>query len=86
MERLLGFGVLPIVNENDTVSTAELESVSGEQAGGVQRQRPAGGAGDERNGSGRAGTADERGWVLAGRARARSRRRRDICGASHAGD
>jgi len=31
MERLLGFGVLPIVNENDTVSTAELESV-GRQA------------------------------------------------------
>lgn len=29
MEKLLGFGVLPIVNENDTVSTAELESVSG---------------------------------------------------------
>ena len=28
MEKLLGFGVLPIVNENDTVSTAELESVS----------------------------------------------------------
>jgi glutamate 5-kinase len=29
MEKLLGFGVLPIVNENDTVSTAELESVAG---------------------------------------------------------
>jgi glutamate 5-kinase len=29
MEKLLGFGVLPIVNENDTVSTAELESVGG---------------------------------------------------------
>jgi len=28
MEKLIGFGVLPIVNENDTVSTAELESVS----------------------------------------------------------
>ncbi len=28
MEKLLGFGVLPIVNENDTVSTAELESTS----------------------------------------------------------
>jgi len=27
MEKLLGFGVLPIVNENDTVSTAELEPV-----------------------------------------------------------
>jgi glutamate 5-kinase len=27
IEKLLGFGVLPIVNENDTVSTAELESV-----------------------------------------------------------
>jgi glutamate 5-kinase len=27
MERLLEFGVLPIVNENDTVSTLELESV-----------------------------------------------------------
>jgi len=26
MEKLLGFGVLPIVNENDTVSTAELEA------------------------------------------------------------
>jgi glutamate 5-kinase len=25
MEKLLGFGVLPIVNENDTVSTAEIE-------------------------------------------------------------
>ena len=28
MEKLLGFGVLPIVNENDTVSTAEIESIS----------------------------------------------------------
>jgi glutamate 5-kinase len=27
MEKLIGFGVLPIVNENDTVSTAELEPV-----------------------------------------------------------
>jgi glutamate 5-kinase len=27
MEKLLGFGVLPVVNENDTVSTAELELV-----------------------------------------------------------
>src|SRR5271167_2994097 len=27
MEKLIGFGVLPIVNENDTVSTAELEMV-----------------------------------------------------------
>ena len=27
IEKLLGFGVLPIVNENDTVSTAELETV-----------------------------------------------------------
>jgi glutamate 5-kinase len=27
MEKLLGFGVLPIVNENDTVSTAEIESI-----------------------------------------------------------
>jgi len=26
MEKLIGFGVVPIVNENDTVSTAELES------------------------------------------------------------
>jgi glutamate 5-kinase len=31
MEKLLGFGALPIVNENDTISTAELESV-GRQA------------------------------------------------------
>src|SRR5579863_4598309 len=30
IEKLLGFGVLPIVNENDTVSTAELEPVSPE--------------------------------------------------------
>src|SRR5215472_3678097 len=30
MEKLLGFGVLPIVNENDTVSTAELEVVTRE--------------------------------------------------------
>ncbi len=29
MEKLIGFGVLPIVNENDTVSTAELESIAG---------------------------------------------------------
>jgi len=29
IEKLLGFGVLPVVNENDTVSTAELESVDG---------------------------------------------------------
>jgi glutamate 5-kinase len=28
MEKLIGFGVLPIVNENDTVSTAELEPVA----------------------------------------------------------
>ena len=27
MEKLIGFGVLPIVNENDTISTAELETV-----------------------------------------------------------
>ena len=27
MEKLMGFGVLPIVNENDTISTAELETV-----------------------------------------------------------
>jgi len=33
MEKLAGFGVLPIVNENDTVSTAELESeVAGSRA------------------------------------------------------
>src|SRR5215467_12224926 len=31
MEKLLGFGVVPVVNENDTVSTAELESL-GRQA------------------------------------------------------
>jgi glutamate 5-kinase len=30
IEKLLGFGVLPIVNENDTVSTAELELVAPE--------------------------------------------------------
>ena len=29
MDKLVGFGVLPIVNENDTVSTAELELVGG---------------------------------------------------------
>jgi glutamate 5-kinase len=29
MEKLIGFGVVPIVNENDTVSTAELEMVGG---------------------------------------------------------
>jgi glutamate 5-kinase len=28
MEKLIGFGVVPIVNENDTVSTAELESIA----------------------------------------------------------
>ena len=28
MEKLIGFGILPVVNENDTISTAELESVS----------------------------------------------------------
>lgn len=27
MEKLIGFGVIPIVNENDTVSTAELETL-----------------------------------------------------------
>lgn len=32
MEKLLGFGALPIVNENDTVSTAELESVGRQSA------------------------------------------------------
>jgi glutamate 5-kinase len=32
MEKLIGFGVLPIVNENDTVSTAELETVSKENS------------------------------------------------------
>ena len=35
MEKLLGFGVLPIVNENDTVSTAELEH--GERANRERR-------------------------------------------------
>src|SRR5215475_346735 len=29
MEKLIGFGVVPIVNENDTVSTAELEEKGG---------------------------------------------------------
>jgi glutamate 5-kinase len=29
MERLIGFGVMPVVNENDTVSTAELDPVGG---------------------------------------------------------
>ncbi len=29
MEKLLGFAVLPVINENDTVSTAELELVKG---------------------------------------------------------
>ena len=28
MEKVMGFGVLPIANENDAVSTAELETVS----------------------------------------------------------
>src|SRR5215469_12146095 len=32
MEKLLGFGVLPVVNENDTVSTAELERVGTQAA------------------------------------------------------
>lgn len=32
MEKLLGFGVLPIVNENDTLSTAELESLTRQAA------------------------------------------------------
>ena len=32
MEKLLGFQALPIVNENDTVSTAELESVGRQSA------------------------------------------------------
>src|ERR1700730_15115384 len=32
MEKLIGFGVLPIVNENDTVSTAELETVGDSSA------------------------------------------------------
>ena len=31
MEKLIGFGVVPIVNENDTVSTAELETIPGER-------------------------------------------------------
>jgi len=29
MEKLLGFGIVPIVNQNDTVSTAEIESIGG---------------------------------------------------------
>ena len=29
MEKLIGFGVVPVVNENDTVSTAELDPVGG---------------------------------------------------------
>ncbi|HWG59988.1 MAG TPA: glutamate 5-kinase [Candidatus Acidoferrales bacterium] len=33
IEKLLGFGVLPIVNENDTVSTAELETIAAGAAG-----------------------------------------------------
>src|SRR3979490_3216434 len=32
MEKLIGFGVLPIVNENDTISTAELETVGDSRA------------------------------------------------------
>lgn len=35
MEKLIGFGVLPIVNENDTVSTAELETIPGEKRAAV---------------------------------------------------
>src|ERR1043165_9593662 len=31
MEKLLKLGVLPVINENDTVSTAELEYMHGEQ-------------------------------------------------------
>jgi glutamate 5-kinase len=30
MEKLIGFGVVPVVNENDTVSTAELDPVGGD--------------------------------------------------------
>jgi glutamate 5-kinase len=67
MEKLLGFGVLPIVNENDTVSTAELEPVSkGARTPGVQRQRSAGCAGDERTRGGCAGAFDQRGRAAAG--------------------
>ena len=29
MEKLLGFGIVPIVNQNDTVSTAEIETIGG---------------------------------------------------------
>ncbi|MBA3321825.1 MAG: glutamate 5-kinase, partial [Pyrinomonadaceae bacterium] len=35
MEKLLKFGVVPVVNENDTVSTAELEYVGHDGAGRV---------------------------------------------------
>jgi glutamate 5-kinase len=35
MEKLLKLGVLPIINENDTVSTAELMYVNTESAGGI---------------------------------------------------
>jgi glutamate 5-kinase len=37
MEKLLKLGVLPIINENDTVSTAELEYDSGSAASGQER-------------------------------------------------
>jgi glutamate 5-kinase len=38
MEKLIGFGVLPIVNENDTVSTAEL-GVVGDAARSMDNDR-----------------------------------------------
>jgi glutamate 5-kinase len=37
MEKLLKLGVLPIINENDTVSTAELEYAQGSVASGQER-------------------------------------------------
>src|SRR3989442_503728 len=37
MEKLLKLGVLPIINENDTVSTAELEYAQGSVATGQER-------------------------------------------------
>ena len=55
METLLGLGVVPIVNENDTVATDEIR---------FRRQRPAGRPDRGDGGGGSAGPAVGRRWVL----------------------
>ena len=77
LERLFALGVVPILNENDTVSTAELESPDGGRgrAAALRRQRPPLGARDEPREGGRPRHPLGRGRPLHRQPGARPRRR-----------